>query len=235
MNATAHLFPDVKVYWASVHTGPYTAVRRIQAAGHGAGEAKPSRTKKALDSALESAGLLPRHHGPWALPARAARPLPTPRRRSAAKRVRPRFHCRQTMARSRRLTQRTRSVRVFRTRRRPRLTAFTAHPPNLPPRPGWLWTSRSLARSSGRVGLVSGSCPSGRGFAPRFLQTPPRDFAAIGLDRGLTPPSCQSCAAHKKKEGRSPPFRTVPQGHMGLAATLSANDAPPCPCLATPD
>jgi hypothetical protein len=28
-----------------------------------------------------------------------------------------------------------------------------------------------------RVGLVSGSCPSGRGFAPRFLQAPPRDDA----------------------------------------------------------
>ena len=34
----------------------------------------------------------------------------------------------------------------------------------------------ALARP-GRVGLVSGSCPSGRGFAPRFLQTPPRDDA----------------------------------------------------------
>ena len=82
---------------------------------------------------------------------------------------------------------------------------------------GWPWTSRSFARSSGWVGLVSGSCPSGRGFAPRFLQTPPRDdalalrrsFAAIGLDRGLAPPTCQPCSAHQKR-GRPdwPPSRS---------------------------
>src|ERR1039458_6582534 len=33
-----------------------------------------------------------------------------------------------------------------------------------------------LARPAGQA-PVSGSCPSGRGFAPRFLQTPPRDNA----------------------------------------------------------
>src|SRR5512144_1438807 len=46
-----------------------------------------------------------------------------------------------------------------------------------------------LARPAGSASL-SGSCPSSRGFAPRFLQTPSRDdalafrqsFAAIGLD-----------------------------------------------------
>lgn len=41
----------------------------------------------------------------------------------------------------------------------------------------WLWTLRSHARSSSRVGLTSGFCSSGRGFAPRFLQTPPRGDA----------------------------------------------------------
>jgi hypothetical protein len=33
-----------------------------------------------------------------------------------------------------------------------------------------------LARPAGQASL-SGSCPSSRGFAPRFLQTPPRDDA----------------------------------------------------------
>src|SRR5579863_9791759 len=33
-----------------------------------------------------------------------------------------------------------------------------------------------LARPTGQASL-SGSCPSGRGFAPRFLQTPSRDDA----------------------------------------------------------
>ena len=43
--------------------------------------------------------------GPWALPpVLADKCWLTPRRRNAAKRVPPRFHCRQTMARSRRLT-----------------------------------------------------------------------------------------------------------------------------------
>jgi integrase len=41
----------------------------------------------------------------------------------------------------------------------------------------WLWTLRSHARSSSRVGLISGFCSSGRGFDPRFLQTPPRGDA----------------------------------------------------------
>ena len=67
------------------------------------------------------------------------------------------------------------------------------------------------ARPAGRAGLVSGSCPSGRGFAPRFLQTPPRSdtpalresFAAIRLDRGLARPSCWSCSAQKKRVAES--------------------------------
>jgi hypothetical protein len=40
---------------------------------------------------------------------------------------------------------------------------------NLPHRP-LPRTSRSSPRSSGRVGLIFGSCPSGRGFDPRFLR-----------------------------------------------------------------
>ena len=64
----------------------------------------PSLLKKALVRAMDSAGLLLSRQGPWGLPAVcAARSLPTPWRRNAAKRVRPRFHCRQTKARSRRL------------------------------------------------------------------------------------------------------------------------------------
>ena len=67
-----------------------------------------------------------------------------------------------------------------------------------------MWTSRLVARSSDHGCLVSDSCSSGRGFASRFLQTPPRDgalalrwhFASIRLCRGLTPPSCQTCPAH---------------------------------------
>ena len=43
--------------------------------------------------------------------------------------------------------------------------------------PGWMWTSRLVARSSGHGCLVSDFCSSGRGFASRFLQTPPRDDA----------------------------------------------------------
>ena len=68
------------------------------------------------------------------------------------------------------------------------------------------------------AGLVPGSCPSsGRGFAPRFLQTPSRDdafalrssFAAIGLDGGLAPPSGWSCSAHEKGAALSSrPLRT---------------------------
>ena len=55
-----------------------------------------------------------------------------------------------------------------------------------------------------RSRLLSGSCPSARTFAPRFLQTPPRDdalalrypFTSTRLERGLSPPSCRACPAH---------------------------------------
>jgi hypothetical protein len=48
-----------------------------------------------------------------------------------------------------------------------------------PPGQSWLWTSRSSARSSALRSLLSGSCPSGRGFAPHCLQTPPHDDALV--------------------------------------------------------
>jgi len=55
-----------------------------------------------------------------------------------------------------------------------------------------------------RSRLISGSCSSVHAFAPRFLQTPPRDdalalrypFTSTRLGRGLSPPSCRPCPAH---------------------------------------
>src|SRR5262249_44616893 len=52
--------------------------------------------------------------------------------------------------------------------------------------------------------LVSGSYSSPRAFVPRFLRTPPRgdalalplSFASTWLDRGLSPPSIETCPAH---------------------------------------
>ena len=63
-----------------------------------------------------------------------------------------------------------------------------------------------LARPAGQASL-SGSCPSGRGFAPRFFQTPPRDdalrFANPSPPSGWIEdshlPSCRSCSAHNGK------------------------------------
>ena len=52
--------------------------------------------------------------------------------------------------------------------------------------------------------LVSGSYSSPRAFVSRFLQTPPHgdalalplSFASTWLDRGLSPPSVETCPAH---------------------------------------
>src|SRR5712691_10353104 len=52
--------------------------------------------------------------------------------------------------------------------------------------------------------LVSSSCSSPHAFVPRFLQTPPHgdalarrlSFASTRLDRGLSPPSIETCPAH---------------------------------------
>src|SRR5436190_11341137 len=81
-----------------------------------------------------------------------------------------------------------------------------------------MWASRSYARSPGTVCLGSGSCTSARTFAPRFFQTPPRDdalalrydFTSIRLSKGLSPSSCRTCSAHKKRRPVSrPPFCTA--------------------------
>src|SRR5882762_8687500 len=76
------------------------------------------------------------------------------------------------------------------------------------------WASRSFARSPATVGLLSGSCSSARVFAPRFFQAPPRgeccftlalryDFTSIKLSKGLSPPNCRTCSAHKENLRRS--------------------------------
>src|SRR5438128_2032424 len=73
--------------------------------GGTATEARPSEPKKPVGSAMVSAGLFASRQGPCGLPAVcAARSRPTPRRRSSANRVGPRFHCFQATARNRRLS-----------------------------------------------------------------------------------------------------------------------------------
>ena len=70
----------------------------------GTREGRPSAASEALGNARVRAGLLLSRQGPCGLPAVcAARSRPTPRRRSSANLVRPRFHCFQGTARSRRL------------------------------------------------------------------------------------------------------------------------------------
>src|SRR5215467_13701920 len=59
-----------------------------------------------------------------------------------------------------------------------RPTAFTARPPDLPPRP-LMTVDFAINCSLVRPGRprYPVNCPSGRGFAPRCLQTPSRDDA----------------------------------------------------------
>ena len=72
----------------------------------GAREDRPSAARAAFGNARWRAGLLLSRQGPCRLPAVcAAKSRPTPRRRSSANRVRPRFHCFQGTVRSRRLVQ----------------------------------------------------------------------------------------------------------------------------------
>ena len=86
-------------------------------------------------------------------------------------------------------------------------TAFHAQPPDLRSAPLMDTDFAAICPLVQRSRLLSGSCPSARVFAPRFLQTPPHDdalalrlpFASIRLGRGLTPPDCRTCSAHKKK------------------------------------
>lgn len=67
-------------------------------------DGKPSEARKVSGKAMASAGLLLSRQGPCELPAAlAAKSLPTPQRRSSAKRAGPRFHCLQAIARKRRL------------------------------------------------------------------------------------------------------------------------------------
>ena len=70
-----------------------------------------------------------------------------------------------------------------------------------------------MVRSSDLGCLISDFCSSGRGFAPRFLQTPPRGdalalrshFTSIRLCRGLAPPGCRTCSAHHSAAWGTPP------------------------------
>ena len=91
------------------------------------------------------------------------------------------------------------------------LTAFDARPPNLRFAPLMDTDFAVRCRLVRRLRLISGSCPSARASAPRFLQTPPRDdalalhapFASIRLGRGLAPPNDQTCLAHNANAARS--------------------------------
>src|SRR6266498_773142 len=95
---TAPPLPHHRTY-GSVYGGSVDyAVRGLATDG------RPSEPKKTIGIAMVSAGLFASRHGPCGLPAVcAARSRPTPQRRSSAKRVCPRFHCFQAMARNRRL------------------------------------------------------------------------------------------------------------------------------------
>src|SRR6478752_10893210 len=81
------------------------------------------------------------------------------------------------------------------------------------------------ARSSDHICLVSGCCSSGRDFAPRFLQTVPRGsalalhscFTSIRLHRGLAPPGCWTCPAHRT-------LRAAAGGALRASLTFAARD-----------
>ena len=140
MTATAHPFPDVKVYWASVRTGPYTTVRRIQADEHGAGESQAEPDEEGVGQRAGERGAVGK--APWAMGTAGGSSRQTLAGAEAAQR-------RKTGAPALPLPPddgaqpasdptNTLSPGLPRTRRRPpeaRLTAFTAHPPDLPPRP----------------------------------------------------------------------------------------------------
>src|SRR6266571_338714 len=89
--------------------------------------------------------------------------------------------------------------------------------------------------------LLSGSCSSPRIFASRFLRTPPHgdalalllSFASTWLDRGLSPPSIETCPAHTPPDHLPRPKRIFtysfqtsawPQlSEMGLLACWSGS------------
>src|SRR6266545_6983172 len=87
--------------------------------------------------------------------------------------------------------------------------------------------------------LISGSCSSPRAFVSRFLQTPPRgdalalplSFASTWLDRGLSPPSVETCPAHTPRLSARRPLAlcegTWPHSRCA-SSRLLAGDAQAC-------
>src|ERR1035438_2840745 len=80
-----------------------------------------------------------------------------------------------------------------------------------------MWTSLPLASSSSAVGLISGSCPSARVFAPRFLQTPPRDGS---------PCASLSLLLHQDVKRTYTPKRSIMHGVIGIGGRVTS---PPLP------
>ncbi len=90
-----------------------------------------------------------------------------------------------------------------------------------------IWTRESLACSSARVGLVSGSCPSGRGPAG---PSPPS-----GWIEDLRVPGCRSCPARKKKGRRSRDRRPISVRKLGSGRHASLTPSRFGYCLFTPN
>jgi len=144
-------------------------------------------------------------HGRLALP--SVRPF-TPR--CDAKLLRPRLTSRSA-SRRRPFRRKARSPQV-------RARAFPAQPPDLRRRP---FGRKSFAAicplALGRLRLVSGSCSSAGGCAPRFLQRSPHGEPPCGslgvpatrFPRGLAPPGPRSCWAHRKRAGPDGPALRV--------------------------
>src|SRR5204862_1081303 len=90
--------------------------------------------------------------------------------------------------------------------------------------PGRRWhrSWRSLARSSGRAGLMSSSCPSGRGFAPRFVRTPPLRFASPSAPSVGAEDSHLQAVEHARhtSEGPQLALRPLKISSCGRAALL---------------
>ena len=77
-----------------------------------------------------------------------------------------------------------------------------------------------------KTASLSGCCSSGRDFVPHFLQTVPRGsalvlhscFTSIRLHRGLSPPGCWTCPAHR-------PLRAAYGGGLRPVLTAAARGA----------
>src|ERR1019366_7027287 len=98
----------------------------------------------------------------------------------------------------------------------------------------WIWALLLIANSPASAGLLSGSCPSAHAFAPRFLQTSPRDdalalrssFTSIRLDKRLSPSNCRTCTAHidgrcKTLRVSHPPWKSLRDSHISTAPTTA--------------